>query len=237
MSFDGPAANTSGWSIGPRARGTGSIGCAERIQHSLPIGRMPWQRPNIGSRMNREVHVRFWERPRVKLPRATRQTLPKWLVRATSAFPSKATVQRTSRTGSFVPKAEITQLPSRVSDWRATSIRVTLPNEDALSVIGSISVAKSTRIQSPPLAIGFRAGFLSKGIVWVDLGNSGVVSDSTVEVTFVQVDGRTDTIPPHVIRADLDCSAGVGHGELRCFSGDFPATASRKIAMNRVSVA
>src|SRR5260370_41888529 len=38
MSFDGPVANISGWSIGPRARGTGSIGCAARIQHSLPIG-------------------------------------------------------------------------------------------------------------------------------------------------------------------------------------------------------
>src|SRR6266699_7062619 len=39
MSFDGLAANTSEWSIGPRARGTGSIGCAARVQHSLPIGR------------------------------------------------------------------------------------------------------------------------------------------------------------------------------------------------------
>src|SRR6478609_4529921 len=38
MSFDGVAANTSGWSIGPRARGIGSIGCAARIQYSLPIG-------------------------------------------------------------------------------------------------------------------------------------------------------------------------------------------------------
>src|SRR5258707_15119177 len=38
MSFDGLAANTSGWSTGPRARGTGSIGCAARIQRSLPIG-------------------------------------------------------------------------------------------------------------------------------------------------------------------------------------------------------
>jgi putative ABC transport system permease protein len=27
------------------------------------VRRNPWQRPNIGSRMNREVHVRFWERP------------------------------------------------------------------------------------------------------------------------------------------------------------------------------
>src|ERR1700687_2110910 len=38
MSFDGLAANTGGWSIGPRAREIGSIGCAARIQHSLPIG-------------------------------------------------------------------------------------------------------------------------------------------------------------------------------------------------------
>ena len=34
---------------------------------------MSWQRPNIGSRMNREVHVRFWERAEVKFLRATRQ--------------------------------------------------------------------------------------------------------------------------------------------------------------------
>src|SRR3982074_50305 len=38
MSFDGHAANTSGWSIGPRARGTGSTGCAERHRNSLPTG-------------------------------------------------------------------------------------------------------------------------------------------------------------------------------------------------------
>src|SRR5258708_28253222 len=73
MSSDGFAANTSGWSIGPRARETGLIGCAERIQHSCPLATKPRQRQNIGSRMKREVHVRFWERPRVKVPRATRQ--------------------------------------------------------------------------------------------------------------------------------------------------------------------
>src|SRR3981189_1076106 len=38
MLFDGVAANTSGWSIGPSARGLGSIGWAARIQYSLPIG-------------------------------------------------------------------------------------------------------------------------------------------------------------------------------------------------------
>ena len=33
---------------------------------------LPWKRPNIGSRMNREVHVRIWERPEVRVLRATR---------------------------------------------------------------------------------------------------------------------------------------------------------------------
>src|SRR5713101_2947816 len=37
---------------------------------------MPWKRPNNGSRMNREVHVRFWESPEVKVLRATRHALP-----------------------------------------------------------------------------------------------------------------------------------------------------------------
>src|SRR2546430_10973760 len=36
------------------------------------LAAMSWQRPNIGSRMNREVHVRFWERAEVKFLRATR---------------------------------------------------------------------------------------------------------------------------------------------------------------------
>jgi len=33
---------------------------------------MSWQRPNIGSRVTREGHARFWERPEVKFLRATR---------------------------------------------------------------------------------------------------------------------------------------------------------------------
>jgi 5-methyltetrahydropteroyltriglutamate--homocysteine methyltransferase len=36
---------------------------------------MLWQRPNIGSRVNREVHARFWERAEVKFLRATRHLL------------------------------------------------------------------------------------------------------------------------------------------------------------------
>ena len=37
------------------------------------LAAMSWQRPDNGSRMNREVHVRFWERAEVKFLRATRQ--------------------------------------------------------------------------------------------------------------------------------------------------------------------
>jgi hypothetical protein len=37
--------------------------------------------------MNREVQVRICERLGVKFPGPTRQTLPKWLIGATSAFP------------------------------------------------------------------------------------------------------------------------------------------------------
>src|SRR5438128_5032554 len=39
---------------------------------------MSWKRPNIGSRVNREVHARFWERAEVKFLRATRQIRPTW---------------------------------------------------------------------------------------------------------------------------------------------------------------
>src|SRR5262245_43274750 len=35
---------------------------------------MSWQLPNIGSRVNREVHARFCARPEVKFIMATRQT-------------------------------------------------------------------------------------------------------------------------------------------------------------------
>jgi hypothetical protein len=37
-----------------------------------PLFVMTWQRPNNRSRMNREIHVRFWESPEVKVLQATR---------------------------------------------------------------------------------------------------------------------------------------------------------------------
>jgi hypothetical protein len=42
---------------------------------------MPWQRPDIGSRVNREVHARFWERLGVQVPWATRHEHPSRLPR------------------------------------------------------------------------------------------------------------------------------------------------------------
>jgi hypothetical protein len=41
-----------------------------------PLGIMSRQRRNIGSRVTREGHARFWERPGVKFRRATRRTSP-----------------------------------------------------------------------------------------------------------------------------------------------------------------
>jgi len=42
-------------------------------QSPRPLVAVPWQRPDNGSHMNREIHVRFWESPEVKVLQATRQ--------------------------------------------------------------------------------------------------------------------------------------------------------------------
>jgi hypothetical protein len=59
----------------PRVRGFADF--YQRFFGETPSQRtlaaMSWRRPNIGSRMNREVHVRVWERAEVKFLRATRQ--------------------------------------------------------------------------------------------------------------------------------------------------------------------
>src|SRR6516165_7679326 len=59
----------------PNQRGTRLVGAASPRKSNFvcSLAAMSWQRPNIGSRMNREVHVRFWERAEVKFLRATRQ--------------------------------------------------------------------------------------------------------------------------------------------------------------------
>ena len=56
--------------------------------------------------MNREVHVRFWESPEVKVLRATRQSRPKLAVPAMSGLPPSATELRTSLMVWFVPRAD-----------------------------------------------------------------------------------------------------------------------------------
>ena len=54
------------------------------------LAAMLWQRPNIGSRVNREVHARFWERAEVKFLRATRQKLKSAETNGTLALASTA---------------------------------------------------------------------------------------------------------------------------------------------------
>ena len=61
---------------------------------------MSWKWPNNGSRMNREVHVRFWESPEVKVLRATRQQR----------------LRRQSTGASVVPQI-VTTLVHRASRW------------------------------------------------------------------------------------------------------------------------
>src|SRR5215471_11343218 len=51
-------------------QGSTGLVCAVASRKSKALrslAAMSWQRPNNGSRMNREVHVRFWESPEVKV--------------------------------------------------------------------------------------------------------------------------------------------------------------------------
>src|SRR6266404_2258779 len=66
-----------------------------------------WQRPNIGSRMNREVHVRFWERPEVKALRATRHSRRFRDVPGMSGLPQTADISRPGRHFAFGPRAAL----------------------------------------------------------------------------------------------------------------------------------
>ena len=58
-----------GLAAGKKHKGPTLTGYSESIQHSSPTGSSV---PNIGSRMNREVHVRIRERPEVRVLWATR---------------------------------------------------------------------------------------------------------------------------------------------------------------------
>src|SRR5262245_30704938 len=84
MSSAGRAENSNGCVTRPKGREIGLSGFAAQIQLIRSLAAMSWQRPNIGSRMNREVHVRFWERPGVKVLRATRHFRP--TLRVSAAF-------------------------------------------------------------------------------------------------------------------------------------------------------
>src|SRR6516225_5848197 len=73
MSSAGRAASLSGCVGRPRGHETGLTATPRKSNTLRPLAALSWKRPNIGSRMNREVHVRIWERPEVRVLRATRR--------------------------------------------------------------------------------------------------------------------------------------------------------------------
>src|SRR6516225_4533405 len=73
MSSAGRAASLSGCVGRPRGHETGLTATPSKSNTLRPLAALSWKRPNIGSRMNREVHVRIWERPEVRVLRATRR--------------------------------------------------------------------------------------------------------------------------------------------------------------------
>jgi hypothetical protein len=78
---------------------------------------MSWQRPNIGSRVTREGHARFWERPEVKFLRATRHAETCLTTQPWSAFEritDPCNPARSCSLGSVIPCSDSTE-QSRVT--------------------------------------------------------------------------------------------------------------------------
>jgi hypothetical protein len=73
MSSAGRIVSSNGCVTKPEGRETGLHGCFVQIRSSSLTGSYVWKWPNNGSCMNREVHVRFWESPEVKVLADTRQ--------------------------------------------------------------------------------------------------------------------------------------------------------------------
>jgi hypothetical protein len=70
---------------------------------------MSWQRPNIGSRVTREGHARFWERPEVKFLRATRQGRLSSPVDVAAGLPSAPEMPCAPRQLRLVPEADVSR--------------------------------------------------------------------------------------------------------------------------------
>src|SRR5262249_55678141 len=88
---------------------------------------MSWQRPNIGSRVTREGHARFWERPEVKFLRATQQKRRKPVKPRPMHCPLRAEI---GQLGRHHAKSALchkrTHAPQQTaSAWRASDIRRT----------------------------------------------------------------------------------------------------------------
>ena len=112
---------------------------------------MSWQRPNIGSRVTREGHARFWERPEVKFLRATRQALAavqvKW--HAPEETPAKIILQFRDGTGDWTNAAEY-------SPALATSRGVRGDSTETYTVAEVNSHREWRFVAATPLAPGYR---------------------------------------------------------------------------------
>jgi hypothetical protein len=105
MSSGGHAESSSDCAARPKARELGLTGYAVPIQSSLQLAAMSWQRPNIGSRVTREGHAPFWERPAVKFLRATRREPPSEPGTKCQILPTSREARRTGGEGGTVSPA------------------------------------------------------------------------------------------------------------------------------------
>src|SRR5215470_8194678 len=85
----GRVVSSNGCVTKPKGRETGCKVALCKSKALRSLAAMSWKWPNNGSRMNREVHVRLWESPEVKVLRATRQSATPQHVRAGDSFHRK----------------------------------------------------------------------------------------------------------------------------------------------------
>jgi hypothetical protein len=109
------------------------------------------RRPNIGSRVNREVHARFWEQPEVKSLRLTR--LLSNAERMTDERSVCFVLSMNSRTSvSQSGASESSTMPTSLSPWRTSSSCVArCPNScvQTTSYIGRLSCITGRKSRTP----------------------------------------------------------------------------------------
>jgi hypothetical protein len=106
------------------------------------LAAMSWKWPNNGSRMNREVHVRFWESPEVKVLRATQhfQTIS-----CAASLPSTGPILLHELTFSFVLNDARIGRPACFQDHRQLLVsHCSPPNRSANAAASSGSEKQNT---------------------------------------------------------------------------------------------